>query len=116
MDRLEKIEAVVVGSQQRSPTKNMEMLLSVLGTSEIVPEADKYYTFVYKAKTPGIKYDQHPLVYVISVFNWGFVGFNAHWNDSRQYSWQEVLSNLYEIKEDEIGLVERIPTMYVRST
>ena len=114
MDRLEKLEAIVDGAQARSPQKNMEMLLGALGTSDIVPEPDKYYTFVYKAKTPGVRYDQHPLVYVTAIFQWGFVGFNAHWNDSRQYTWQEVLSNLYEIKEDEISLVERIPTMYVR--
>ena len=116
MKRAEKLARVAKGAKGRKPAKNMELLMDALGTSEIVPEADKYYTFVYKAKTPGIRYDQHPLVYVTAVFQWGFVGFNAHWNDSRQYSWQEVVSNLYEISQEEIGLVESIPTMYVRSS
>ena len=35
-------------------------------------QVGKYYTFIYFAKTPLIQYDQHPLVAVFDVFDWGF--------------------------------------------
>lgn len=113
-DRALKLKSVLKRAPGNSPTKNMELLMSTLGTSTIVPDVDKFYVFVYKAKTPGVQYDQHPLVLVTAIFQWGFVGFNAHWNDSRQYTWQEVISNLYEVEEDELPIVERIPFMKVK--
>ena len=91
------------------PDYNMGLLLSYLTESEIVPEADKYYVFVYRAKTPNIKYDQHPVIMCTGVYKWGFTGFNYHWMESRQYSWGEVVSNLYELSEDEFEIVQDIP-------
>ena len=58
--------------------------------------------FIYKAKTKGIQYDQHPFIACTSVYNWGFTGFNYHWEAYRRYSWREVFSNIYEVYEDEI--------------
>ena len=113
-ERALKLEAVVKGAAGRSPTKNMANLMDTLGTSTIVPDVDKFYVFVYKAKTPGITYDQHPLVLVTAIFQWGFTGFSAHWNDSRQYTWQEVISNLYEVEQDEIELVSQIPIAKIK--
>ena len=95
---------------------NMNLLLTYLTESEIIPQPDKYYVFVYKAETPGITYDQHPLVQVGSVFNWGFTGYNFHWEEPRQYSWGEVLSNLYELSEEEFNIVQDIPIAYFRTT
>ena len=92
-----------------SPEYNMQLLLRNLGPPEIVPKPDKYYVFVYKAKTKGVQYDQHPLIACTSVYKWGFTGFNFHWEDYRRYSWAEVLSNLYEIKEDELNAMETYP-------
>ena len=65
------------------------------------------YTFVYNAKTPGIIYDPFPLVGVVKVFDWGFVGINLHWGDEevdenrRQYSWDQIISPVYEIQQEE---------------
>ena len=65
------------------------------------------YTFVYKAKTPGIIYDPFPLVGVVKVFDWGFVGVNLHWGDEevdenkRQYTWDQIISPVYEIQQEE---------------
>ena len=92
-----------------NPTQNMAILLENLRGDEIVPEANKYYVFVYKAKTPNIQYDQHPLVLCGNVFKWGFTGYNFHWNEIRQYSWGEVKSNLYELSEEEMAVVEKVP-------
>jgi hypothetical protein len=73
-----------------------------MGKGEIVPQPDKYYVFIYKAKTKGIQYDQHPFIACTSVYKWGFTGFNYHWEAYRRYSWREVFSNIYEVYEDEI--------------
>ena len=43
--------------------EQMLMIMDALkDTVTPIPEAGTYCTFVYTAKTPGIKYDQHPLV------------------------------------------------------
>ncbi len=73
-----------------------------LSPGEIVPTPDKYYVFVYKAKTKNIQYDQYPFIVCTSVFPWGFSGYNFHWEESRRYTWQEVITNIYEIKDEEL--------------
>ena len=42
-------------------------ILGVLTEGSNVPEAGNFYVFVYKPKTPGIAYDEHPLVAVTDV-------------------------------------------------
>ena len=96
-------------SRYQSAERNMQMLLSVLTPSVIVPQPDKYYVFVYKAKTPNVRYDQHPFIVCTSVQPWGFTGYNFHWNEPRRYSWAEVKSNLYEVSDSELNDVEAIP-------
>jgi hypothetical protein len=66
------------------------------------------YTFVYNAKTPEIIFDPYPLVGVEKVFDWGFVGINLHWGDRRQYTWDQVISPVYEIQEEERVDMERL--------
>ena len=95
---------------------NMRLLLSYVTPSEIIPDPNKYYVFVYKAKTPNLQYDQHPLILCGNVFKWGFTGYNFHWNEIRQYSWAEVLSNLYELTEEEFDIVKYIPLAKFRTT
>ena len=112
MNRLESIS----GEFTKGPLYNMELMLSYLTEPEIVPDPDKYYVFVYKAKTPGITYDQHPLIQCTGVYKWGFTGYNYHWNESRQYSWAEVLSNLYELNEDEFSTAQEIPIALFKRT
>ena len=91
------------------PIPNMFLLLNKLGPGLIIPEADKYYVFVYNAKTPKIRYDQHPFIKCTSVYKWGFTGFNYHWNDHRRYTWQEVSSNIFEIYDDEVEEMKSFP-------
>ena len=105
MNRLEAITSEFT----KGPSYNMELLLSYLTEPEIIPQPNKYYVFVYKAKTPNITYDQHPLVLVGDIYQWGFTGYNFHWNEVRRYTWGEVLSNLYELNEEEFNTVQDIP-------
>ena len=74
-----------------------------------VPDVGKYYVFVYNPKTSGIQYDQNPLVAVTDVFRWGFRGINFHWNGYRQYTWNEVAGQLYEVRSEELADVRELP-------
>ena len=112
MNRIESIQDKFVGS----PTYNMSLLLTYLTSPEIIPEPNKYYVFVYKAKTPNITYDQHPLVLVGDVFKWGFTGYNFHWDEVRRYTWAEVLSNIYELHDDEIETAKSINIALFKNT
>ena len=94
----------------------MQRLLSTLDSTGTVPEVDKYYVFVYKAKTKGIMYDAHPFVIVTGVFQWGFSGYNLHWEESRRYSWNEVVSNLYVVPDEELTSVSNYPIANIKSS
>lgn len=88
-------------------------IIDVFDKTELVPEVGNYYTFIYNAKTPDINYDQHPLVAVLSVNNWGFVGLNFHWislgeSEVRNYTWQEVAGRLHVVENDEIMSMRNI--------
>ena len=106
----------VTQQMNRNPTYNMSLLMETLTPSVIIPEMDKYYVFVYKAKTPNIQYDRHPFVVCTGIYKWGFTGYNFHWENFRRYSWGEVRSNLYEVQDDEINLIERAPIAKFEST
>ncbi len=66
------------------------MLMSILETTELLPQVGRYYTFIYRPKTPELKYDQFPLIACVGVYQWGFKGINYHWGDYRNYTWDEV--------------------------
>ena len=93
----------------------MTELISVLSEGGKIPQVDKYYTFFYNAKTPGIQYDQHPLVGVTDVYTWGFRGINFHWGDRRQYDYNQIIGGLYEIYPEEMSDVIELGFAKVRS-
>ncbi len=98
----EKIEGLT------DPDSIMLEIMSVFRETEIIPDVGKYFTFVYTPKTPDITYDQHPLVAVTLVQRWGFRGINYHWNDYRNYTWQEVLGSLHIIDDEYINDLRNI--------
>ena len=53
------------------PEDMMVEIMSILNETVIIPDVGETYTFIYNAKTPGIQYDQHPMVGVTDVFQWG---------------------------------------------
>jgi hypothetical protein len=112
----ERISALLPGSQNNAADTNMLNLLEVLPSSEIVPDPDKYYVFVYKAKSKGITYDSNPFVHVDQVFRWGFTGTNLHLGQPRRYTWGETASNLYEVDEADVQLVLQLPTTNIHTT
>ena len=81
----------------------MLMIMEALNnTVTPIPEVGQFCTFVYNAKTPGISYDQHPLVAVTELYRWGFRGLNFNWRDYRQYTWEELAGQVYIVQKDEL--------------
>jgi len=93
-----------------NPDDLMMDLLEIIGSRVTpVPDIGKFYTFVYSPKTPNIQYDAHPLVAVTDIFRWGFRGMNFHWGEIRQYTWNEIVGQLYEIFPEELSDAQEIP-------
>lgn len=80
----------------------MILIMEIFIEKTWTPEVGKYYTFVYNAKTPGIEYDQHPLIACTEIQRWGFRGINFHWRKYRNYTWEEVAGQLHVVKYEEL--------------
>tara|TARA_Y200000002_G_scaffold89999_1_gene72333 strand:+ start:339 stop:710 length:372 start_codon:yes stop_codon:yes gene_type:complete len=92
------------------PEDLMLMIMEALkGTVSPIPEVGKFYTFVYNAKTPRIQYDQHPLIACTDLQQWGFKGLNFHWQQSRNYTWEELAGQLYIVDYNELDDLLAIP-------
>jgi|TARA_R100000027_G_scaffold10902_2_gene7787 hypothetical protein len=90
-----------------------EMMLEIMellnDTVTPIPDVGTLCTFVYNAKTPGVTYDQHPLVAVTELFQWGFRGLNFHWREYRQYTWEELAGQVYIVQREELDDLLSIP-------
>ena len=83
--------------------ERMELIMYALNdTVTPIPEEGNICTFKYFAKTPNIEYDQHPLVAVTELFQWGFRGINLHMGGYRQYTWAELGTQVYIVQRDEL--------------
>jgi len=89
-------------------------LMNVLIETRDPPQAGRFYVFVYNAKTSNVRYDQNPLVAVTKVYKWGFRGFNYHWGEERQYTWDEVAGGMYEVYKEELSDLRRLPFGNIR--
>lgn len=84
------------------PDDKMTEVIERLTEVEVVPDVGRYYTFIYQPKTPRIRYDEYPLIACTEVTRWGFKGINYHWGGFRNYTWEEVRSNLNVIYPREL--------------
>jgi len=101
MNRIESnIEDI---KSERDLGERMELIMYALNdTVAPIPDEGNICTFKYYAKTPNIRYDQHPLVAVTELFPWGFRGINFHLRDYRQYTFQELGTQVYIVQRDEL--------------
>ena len=112
MNRVSGIRENLIGTEDADDL--MQKLIEVLTESGKVPTDGKIYIFLYKPKTPNIRYDQHPLVAVTDILPWGFRGINFHLNDFRQYTWNEIIGGLYEVTDEELNDLDSIPFAHFR--
>ena len=100
--RVEELKARVREENVTDPEDIMLLIMEIFTIQEIVPEAGKFYTFIYNAKTPNISYDQHPLIACVEIFRWGFRGLNFHWQNYRNYTWEELPGQLHVVEFQEL--------------
>ena len=100
--RVEELKARVLKENVNDPEDIMLLIMESFTIQEIVPQAGKFYTFIYNAKTPNINYDQHPLIACVEVFRWGFRGLNFHWQNYRNYTWEELPGQLHVVEFQEL--------------
>ena len=108
MSRIREIRNTLIGTEDPD-----DLMLDIIGklsdTVTPIPDLGNYYTFVYKAKTPNITYDQHPLIACTDLQSWGFRGLNFHWQKYRNYTWEELAGQLYVVKYNELDDLLAIP-------
>ena len=100
--RVEELKRRVREVNTSDPEEIMLLIMEIFTIEEILPQVGKFYTFVYNPKTPDIDYDQHPLISCVCLFRWGFRGLNFHWQDYRNYTWEEVAGKLHLVEFQEL--------------
>ena len=107
---MSRLEGNDINKGTNDPEEMMLEIMELLNdTVTPIPEVGQYYTFVYNAKTPEITYDQHPLIACTDLQAWGFKGLNFHWQQSRNYTWEELAGQLYVVQYDELDDLLAIP-------
>tara|TARA_B100000035_G_scaffold170539_1_gene145426 strand:+ start:2448 stop:2792 length:345 start_codon:yes stop_codon:yes gene_type:complete len=107
---MNRIEGNDINDRLNDPEDMMIEVMQLLNdTVTPIPDVGGFYTFIYNAKTPNIRYDQHPLIACTEVLQWGFRGINLHLRKPRQYTWEEVVGQLYIVQYDEVDDLLKIP-------
>ena len=100
--RVEELNRAVTEANTTDPEEIMLLIMEIFTIEVLYPEPGKFYTFVYNAKTPNETYDQHPLIACMELFRWGFRGLNFHWQNYRNYTWEEVSGKLHVVEYQEL--------------
>ena len=100
--RVEELKRRVEAENTTDPEEIMLLIMELFNIEVLYPERGNFYTFVYTPKTPNIDYDQHPLITCIDIFKWGFRGINFHWQDYRNYTWEEIQGKLHVVEFQEL--------------
>ena len=101
MNRIEPIRQDI--QSETNVDDRMELIMYALNdTVTPIPEEGQFCTFKYFAKTPNLVYDQQPLVAETELYPWGFRCANFHWGQYRQYTFQELGTQVYIVQQDEL--------------
>ena len=100
--RVEELKRAVLEANTTDPEEIMLLIMEIFTIEVLYPEPGKFYTYVYNAATPNITYDQHPLIACMGLFRWGFRGLNFHWQEYRNYTWEEIAGKLHVVEFQEL--------------
>ena len=100
MNRIQQYQDNFIGLEDSDDI--MLALMEVLDKKSWTPEVGRLYTYIYNPKTPNIEYDEFPLIACTEITPWGWKGLNFHWGKMRNYTFEEVQSQLYEIYSEEL--------------
>ena len=107
-NRIEPIKQDLLSTND--PEDLMLMIMEALNdTVTPIPDIGIFYTFVYRANTTNLQYDHHPLIACTSLEQWGFKGINYHWQQSRNYTWNELAGQLYIVDWNELDDLLAVP-------
>ena len=116
LNRVQMLEEAILQGID-SEDEIMAVIQRIFDDTEKYPRPGNIYTFVYTAKTPGILYDQHPLLMVESIDLSGFRGYNVHWSDHRNYVWEGVGSSFHRVQRgEEFDYLHDVPYRKILST
>ena len=103
---LSRVERLKERLEEENTTDVEDIMMTIMDffndTVTPVPDVGSFYTFIYQPKTPKIQYDQQPLIACTDIFRWGFRGINFHWQSPRNYTWGEVVGQLYAVRSQEL--------------
>lgn len=100
--RVEELKRAVAEANTTDPEEIMLIIMEIFTIEVLYPEPGRFYTYVYNAATPDITYDQHPLIACTGLFRWGFRGLNFHWQEYRNYTWEEIAGKLHVVEFQEL--------------
>ena len=100
--RVEELKRAVLEPNTTDPEEIMLFIMEIFTIEVLYPEPGKFYTYVYNAATPNLTYDQHPLIACTGLFRWGFRGLNFHWQEYRNYTWEEIAGKLHVVEFQEL--------------
>ena len=100
--RVEELKRAVLEANTTDPEEIMILIMEIFTIEVLYPEPGKFYTYVYNAATPNLTYDQHPLIACTGLFRWGFRGLNFHWQEYRNYTWEEIAGKLHVVEFQEL--------------
>ena len=100
---MNRFEDNQINNETNNPDVMMTEIKNLLSdTVAPIPDVGMLCTFEYNAKTPNISFDQYPLVAVTGIYPWGFRGLNFHHQEYRQYTWEELGTQVYIVRPDEL--------------
>ena len=105
---------IVWARKKINPTDVMKSLMEALQPLQGLPDLiNTIHTYITQKL---LDFDTiHPLVRISSLSRDGFTGINLHWNDSRRYTYPEIVSSLYEIYQSEVSDAMELPTAYYQT-
>ena len=116
---MERLIELSDNSANETPQNNFYELIKILDERTYdVPSIGDVFTFRYRARTPNLIYDMHPVTEIRGFTKDGFYGWNYHLGMVRQYKGRDgrLLSNFYKIDPDELDVVLSINTKLLLQT
>lgn len=107
-NRIRPILNDLIGTESSEEIMN-ELVLALSDSQVPVPQPGGIYLFQYFAMTPELLYDRYPVVGVSGVFDWGFTGVNFHIRDPRRYTYTQIASPIFQIKQEELNSLLVLP-------
>ena len=112
LNRIKPIQVDLIGTE--SSEEIWEKLTPALDDTKVpAPTPGGIYVFQYFAMTPELLYDRYPVVGVQGIFEWGFTGVNLHLKDPRRYNFNQVSSQIYQVKKVELDTLLALPLEYL---